>query len=53
MQDAETGKTWAEYFIDSAIEQAKSDYAMYDLAMAENFTLPGEEQTTLDNQLNN
>lgn len=53
VQDAETGKTWAEYFIDSAIEQAKSDYAMYDLAMAENFTLPGEEQTTLDNQLNN
>lgn len=53
VQDAETGKTWAEYFIDSAIEQAKSDYAMYDLAMAENFTLPGEDQTTLDNQLNN
>ena len=46
--DKETGKTWSEYFIDEAINQAASDYAMYDLAMAENFTLPEEEKTTYD-----
>ena len=53
IQDEKTGKTWAEYFIDAAIEQAKSDFALYDLAMKEGFALPSNEQTTLDNTLNN
>lgn len=51
--DQTTGKTWAEYFVETAINNAKSDYALYDLAKAENFQLPTEEQTTLDNMLTN
>ena len=51
--NSETNKTWAEYFVDSALEQAKNDYAMYEKAIADNFELPAEEQTSLDNQINN
>ncbi len=51
--DEESGQTWDQYFIEVAIENAKSDFALYDLAKAENFQLPSEEQTTLDNMLNN
>ena len=51
--DKESGKTWAEYFVDTAIETAKSDFALYDLAKAENFQLPDDEQTSLDNMMNN
>ena len=51
--DQETGKTWADYFVDEAIETAKSDFALYDLAKADNFQLPEDEQTTLDNMMNN
>jgi len=49
----ESGQTWAEFFVETAIETAKSDYALYDLAKAEGFQLPSEEQTTLDNMMNN
>lgn len=51
--DEETGKTWADYFIDEAIAQAANDYAMYDLAVAENFTLPEEDKTSFDNTIKN
>lgn len=51
--DEESGQTWAEYFVENAIADAKHDYALYDLAMKEGFKLPEEEQTTLDNTLNN
>lgn len=53
IQDEATGKTWAEYFLELAVEDAKSDYALYDLAKAENFQLPDEQQTSLDNMVNN
>ncbi len=54
MKDAETGKTWADYFIDEAINKAKSDYALYDLAKGdETFVFPEESQETLDNTMNN
>lgn len=53
VQDEETGKTWDQYFVDQAIENAKSDFALYDLAKAENFQMPSEQQTTLDNMANN
>lgn len=43
--DDEKTETWADYFIDQAISQAQHDYAMYDLAKAEGFTL-SEEHTT-------
>ncbi len=51
--DEETGKTWAEYFIDTAIENAKNDIALYDMAMKESFKLPEDEQKTLDNTIKN
>ncbi len=53
MYDEESGQTWADYFVDAAIEQAANDYALYDEAMKAGFTLPDEEQNTLDNALNN
>ena len=53
IHDEESGQTWAEYFLDEALKKAQNDFALYDTAMAEGFTLPDEEQTTLNNQLNN
>ncbi len=53
VHDEETGITWAQYFLDSALEQAKNDYALAAKANVEGFTLPDEERTTLDNLLNN
>ena len=51
--DEESGKTWDQFFIESAIENAKSDYALYDLAKSENFQLPSEDQVVLDNMVSN
>lgn len=52
-QDEESGLTWAQYFLDAALEQAKNDYALAAKAEAEGFALPDEEKTTLANLLNN
>ncbi len=42
-------KTWAEYFLEGALEKAKTDYALYDKAMADpEFKLSEEEKTALD-----
>ena len=51
--DSETGKTWADYFLDKAIENAKSDYALYDLAVKDNFKLPEDMQQTIDSTMTN
>jgi len=51
--DEESGQTWAEYFVEEAINNAKHDYALYNLAKEESFELPEDEQTTLDNMRNN
>lgn len=51
--DEETGKTWSEYFVEIAVDNAKSDYALYDLAQKESFQLPEDQKTTLDNMMNN
>ncbi|MBR3979214.1 MAG: peptidylprolyl isomerase [Oscillospiraceae bacterium] len=48
VQDAETGKTWAEYFLDSALETAKLDYTMYNLAVKDGFELPQEDRDSLE-----
>ncbi len=53
IQDEKTGKTWDQYFVELAIDNAKSDFALYDLAKAENFQLPSDQQTSLDNLANN
>lgn len=46
--DEESGQTWADFFLESAMEKAKSDYALYNKAMAENFKLSEDEQKSLD-----
>ena len=48
--DEETKQTWADYFVETAIENAKHDYTFYDLAGAD-YELPEEEQTALDNNI--
>lgn len=49
--DKETGKTWADYFIDGAIDSAKDTYALYDDAVKNNYKLTDDEQKNLDSYL--
>jgi hypothetical protein len=42
--------TWADYFLGEAEYSAKSIYALYDEAMANNFSLNEEQQTNLAKQ---
>ena len=53
MYDSDKNQTWADYFLEQALEQARKDYALYNMAVSENFELPAEDQTSLDNTLNN
>ncbi len=53
MYNAEEGKTWSDYFLDEALEQARKDYALYDKAMSENFELPEEDRTSMENIITN
>ncbi len=42
-------QTWADFFLESALEKARTDYALYDKAMAdEDFKLSEDEQKSLD-----
>lgn len=43
----ETGETWADNFLHQALEKAKSDYALYDKAMAEGFKLSEEDESSI------
>lgn len=49
--NSESGKTWADYFVETAIENARAAYALYDDANAKGYTLPEDEQTSLDSYL--
>lgn len=49
----ETGDTWANYFLDGALETAQNDYAMAALAKAAGHKLTEEEQSSLDTTLSN
>ena len=51
--DAETGETWADYFVSVAVSSAQSTYALLDAAAAEGFTLPQEQQEQIDIMANN
>ena len=44
-------ETWADYFINEAIKQAQHDYAMYDLAMKENFTMSEQGKADYDDTI--
>ena len=52
-QDHPEGGTWAEYFVKQALETAKSDFAMYNLAKEAGFELSEEEQSDLELQQSN
>ena len=46
--DTTTGETWAEYYLELALDRAKSDYALYNKAMTEGFELSEEEKANLE-----
>ena len=49
--DSTTGQTYADYFVDMAVENAKSTYALYDEAMKQGFKLPEDEQAAVDSMI--
>ena len=51
--DEEKGTTWADYFIDRAINNATSTYAMIDLAAKENFALSDKEVEDMNTYFKN
>ncbi len=44
----ETGDTWADYFIDTAIGYAKATYALYNEAMANDYVISEDFETELN-----
>lgn len=49
VKDKESGQTWADYYIEEAINTAKEVYALYDKAMADpEFKLSEDDQEYLD-----
>ena len=46
--DSKTGETWADSFLAMAVENIKSTYGLYDLAMKADHKLTDEEQAELD-----
>lgn len=50
-QNKETNASWADYFIQLAIDNAESVYALYDLAMSQDYKLSEEDQKELDDNL--
>ncbi len=53
-EEAENPITWAQYFLDTAIAQAKNDYALYDKAMADSaFSLPEEDKQSIETTIKN
>lgn len=43
--------TWADYFTEAAISNAKANYALYDMAVADGRELTEEEQASIDTTL--
>ena len=46
--DAATGTTWADNFVDMAVENARNNYALYDAAVAAGHKLSEDEQKSVD-----
>ena len=46
--DEKTGETWADSFLEMAVENIKSTFGLYDLAMKEGHKLSADEQAELD-----
>jgi len=53
MYDKENGKTFADYFIDQAVEDAVSTYTIYDLAVNSGMTLDEADRQSIDNTIAN
>ena len=51
--DQTTGETWADSFLDMAIDNAKNTYALYDAAVASGHKLTEEEQTSVQELYDN
>ena len=51
--NSQTGGTWAAYYWDIALNNAKTVYAMYDKAVKENFTLPEDYAGTINQNMMN
>ena len=49
--DEDTGRTWADDFMDTAKENVKDAYAMADAAAAAGFTLPEDQAAQIDSNL--
>ena len=49
----QTDDTWANFFLNAALDNAKSDYTFAKLAQENNFTLSEEAQADVDSQLSN
>lgn len=47
----ETGKTWADHYTETALENARIIYAMYDKAVADGFQLSEDMQASIGNSL--
>lgn len=45
--DTEGKVTWAEYFANVAVENARGNYALYDMAMADNYELTEDEKASV------
>ena len=48
MYDESTNTTWADYFLDSALDSAKNNYALYDAANKAGHTLSEDEKASLE-----
>ena len=44
-------QTWADFFMDSALTNARNTYAVYDEAIAKGYTLSDSDQTTIDTNM--
>ena len=49
--DEDTGRTWADDFMDTAKENAKDTYALADAAAAAGFTLPEDQAAQIDSSM--
>ena len=45
------GVTWADYFVDIALNSAKSSHVLYELAVAEGFTMTEDTKATLEDTM--
>ena len=53
VENTETGATWADYFIDTALNNAATIYAMSDAAKEAGYTLSESEKTEITNTIAN